>query len=54
MPESTNVFQEKTNLPCRTCVDFKTWAKQQSNSFSKSVKSSGSADDDKLKDTQKV
>ncbi|XP_063705570.1 FAD-linked sulfhydryl oxidase ALR [Culicoides brevitarsis] len=34
MPEAGNVFQQannKENQPCRTCTDFKTWAKERRN-----------------------
>lgn len=46
MPDTPNSFQQSTkeNQPCRTCVDFKTWAKQQRQSFSQSVTGLGGAD----------
>lgn len=36
MPEQPNIFQQSTkeNQPCRTCVDFKTWAKERRQNFS--------------------
>lgn len=38
MPEVGNIFQQTTkeNQPCRSCVDFKSWAKERRN-FSQNV-----------------